>query len=762
MFIPGCGCCGGCLAGLCCCAPCTQPPSEITIEIIPGTPAPGPTLPMIKNTGSTSFSYTFDLQAEKKMAWSDDISLPGWGTASNTSWATSQWKLGGLLWKYLDPNPSVNWGSLSADGVAVETRTMTIPWSVDSNGVMDSASIAVANNFLTVKRVLALDNSQRTYPLGHSDAPIKIGNPQWGYSNDFIGATGIPSTADATITCDQLAGNLAYANQSYLLSAYFSQQYSIGLTTPNLLYQQKFYDPVQRISDVVSNVTAGGVPTYPVGMKNLMGCAPAVTGSIPLYNGIRVYVSYTRWTLSQYRVDVKTTPSPSPKHAQGFFVGTPYRMPPTPSYLSGESPANAAALANMQNAVFGSREIGGSLAGYSSSPYEQDPAFAGGVTRLKYSYLQAWVEYYKSARDAFVDAGDWAKYYVYTEIFPDTQIGYIDFPDASFKVTAGRAEGAATPTSGRCGCVPVLPDTVDVTLSATGLTQIDGPTISIPQSFIDALNKAITMTRRNDRVIPSNGQDVVAFYSVGPIDGPAVANGPTSDCPWDGTYWATLEIKCNSARIHLGLNAPYADGWSDTKGGTEIQSDGYYIGGIDFSGSIGASVNAICSGASTTFEFTPVDATVFAADYSAFPPSNQIATFSVSGINIVVTFPPLWKPNAAWTAAAFSGGGTAPSHFVKASLTIAGYTGVRPTITARRAGVVHITADSVSQDCIFQIFRNATSVYSYGVPDCNNAGDNAPAALSTTFSVSAGDVITLGDPTDFHNITNIAIWWTAT
>jgi hypothetical protein len=75
---------------------------------------------------------------------------------------------------------------------------------------------------------------------------------------------------------------------------------------------------------------------------------------------------------------------------------------------------------------------------------------------------------------------------------------------------------------------------------------------------------------------------------------------------------------------------------------------------------------------------------------------------------------------------------------------------------------VHVTADSVSQDCIFQIFRNATSVYSYGVANCNNAGDNPPAALSATFSVSAGDVITLGDPTDYNVFTNFVMWWTAT
>jgi hypothetical protein len=123
---------------------------------------------------------------------------------------------------------------------------------------------------------------------------------------------------------------------------------------------------------------------------------------------------------------------------------------------------------------------------------------------------------------------------------------------------------------------------------------------------------------------------------------------------------------------------------------------------------------------------------------------------------------PFRSPNATWTAASFSGEGRSASKFSKSSLTIAGYTGSRPTITANLAGVVHITADSVSQDCVFQIFRNATSVYSYGVPDCIDAGNHAPAALSTTFSVSVGDVITLGDTTDYHVCTNLQIWWTAT
>jgi hypothetical protein len=105
--------------------------------------------------------------------------------------------------------------------------------------------------------------------------------------------------------------------------------------------------------------------------------------------------------------------------------------------------------------------------------------------------------------------------------------------------------------------------------------------------------------------------------------------------------------------------------------------------------------------------------------------------------------------------------GTASAKYI-ANCEILGYLGYRPKVTAGKAGVVHVTADSVSQDCIFQIFRNATSVYSYGTANCNNPGDNAPAALSTTFSVSAGDVITLGDPTDFHNCTNLQVWWTLT
>jgi hypothetical protein len=117
-----------------------------------------------------------------------------------------------------------------------------------------------------------------------------------------------------------------------------------------------------------------------------------------------------------------------------------------------------------------------------------------------------------------------------------------------------------------------------------------------------------------------------------------------------------------------------------------------------------------------------------------------------------------YAANAYWY---FGGTGTVSDKFT-ADITIEGYLGYRPSIKIGKAGVVHITADSVSQDCIFQIFRNATSVYAYGVPNCNDPGDHPPAALSTTFSVSVGDVITLGDPTDFHNCTNLQVWWTAT
>lgn len=121
---------------------------------------------------------------------------------------------------------------------------------------------------------------------------------------------------------------------------------------------------------------------------------------------------------------------------------------------------------------------------------------------------------------------------------------------------------------------------------------------------------------------------------------------------------------------------------------------------------------------------------------------------------------PFRSPNATWTAASFSGEGRAASKFAKSSLTIAGYTGSRPTITANLAGVVHITADNVHYDYWFRCYRNATQVIEYGSASTGDDGGDT-GSITNTFSVSVGDVITLGDPSDYNVCTNLQIWWTA-
>ena len=104
--------------------------------------------------------------------------------------------------------------------------------------------------------------------------------------------------------------------------------------------------------------------------------------------------------------------------------------------------------------------------------------------------------------------------------------------------------------------------------------------------------------------------------------------------------------------------------------------------------------------------------------------------------------------------------GTASDKFTT-SCEILGYLGYRPKVTAGKAGVVHITADNVHYDYWFRCYRNATKVVEYGSDSTPDEGGNT-GSITNTFSVSAGDVITLGDPSDYNVCTNLAIWWTAT
>ena len=88
-----------------------------------------------------------------------------------------------------------------------------------------------------------------------------------------------------------------------------------------------------------------------------------------------------------------------------------------------------------------------------------------------------------------------------------------------------------------------------------------------------------------------------------------------------------------------------------------------------------------------------------------------------------------------------------------------GYLGYRPSVKVGSAGVVHITADNVHYDYFFRCYRNATQVFEYGRYDTPDQGGDT-GSISHTFSVSEGDVITLGDPDDYNVLTNFKMWWT--
>jgi len=109
--------------------------------------------------------------------------------------------------------------------------------------------------------------------------------------------------------------------------------------------------------------------------------------------------------------------------------------------------------------------------------------------------------------------------------------------------------------------------------------------------------------------------------------------------------------------------------------------------------------------------------------------------------------------------------GTGPEGTASAKYTadceILGYLAYRPKITAGKAGVVHITATNVYYDYWWRVFRGSTKVIEYGSDSTPDSGGNT-GSITNTFAVSAGDVITLGDPGDYNVCTNLQIWLTPT
>jgi hypothetical protein len=154
-------------------------------------------------------------------------------------------------------------------------------------------------------------------------------------------------------------------------------------------------------------------------------------------------------------------------------------------------------------------------------------------------------------------------------------------------------------------------------------------------------------------------------------------------------------------------------------------------------------------------------------DGSTVDAAYSTITLSTGACSGIASTQPFRSQNTTWSEIGWSGfyyvapGSAGSPNFSKASATIAGYTGNRPTVTANRAGVVHITADNVYYDFWWRVYRGATVVIEYGSDSTPDGGGNT-GAITDTFSVSAGDVITLGDPGDYNDCTNLQIWWTAT
>ena len=186
----------------------------------------------------------------------------------------------------------------------------------------------------------------------------------------------------------------------------------------------------------------------------------------------------------------------------------------------------------------------------------------------------------------------------------------------------------------------------------------------------------------------------------------------------------------------------------------------------------GFKVSKLITGTTTVLSNVSIAAsqTVAGASFSfpvSFGDSFKIEMFGNNNTtlnNLAVYWSPsptFSSPNAAWTASSFTGSGDIFLKFFKSSLVVAGYTGARPSITVNRDGVVHVTADNVYYDFWWRVFRGSTKVIEYGSDSTPDSGGDT-GSITNTFTVSVGDVITLGDPGDYNILTNVSIWWTPT
>lgn len=110
--------------------------------------------------------------------------------------------------------------------------------------------------------------------------------------------------------------------------------------------------------------------------------------------------------------------------------------------------------------------------------------------------------------------------------------------------------------------------------------------------------------------------------------------------------------------------------------------------------------------------------------------------------------------NAAWTAIGFSGAGTAASPYTKATVASSVADGAQITVVS--SGAVRVTASSAYCDYDLVIYKNGVAAVTLAD---NTGGNGYSGAVNATITVAGGDVIRLGNASDFTGYTALNFWW---
>ena len=112
------------------------------------------------------------------------------------------------------------------------------------------------------------------------------------------------------------------------------------------------------------------------------------------------------------------------------------------------------------------------------------------------------------------------------------------------------------------------------------------------------------------------------------------------------------------------------------------------------------------------------------------------------------------SPNAAWTAIGFTGAGTAASPYTKATVASSVADGAQITVVS--SGTVRVTASSAYCDYALVIYKNGVAALTLAD---NTGGNGYSGAVNATITVAGGDVIRLGNASDFTGYTALNFWW---